>query len=222
MPRHDISSRFHGLSTLFTSSANQIKALPKHFVQRFSPASPCHASPKHCNTHHHVSLPLPFNTRHFRGRARLCTSIAFRSLHSSACLCSSSHRFALQSCSLPCRYLACLFNAFALSFDSMPMPNFAFPPLRPTLHRLAVAMQFLSVPLQFFAYPVIAIAGLVGSVHCLCFSWLLHCFAFPCPRPASQCYSVAQRILTLPSQCFTLPSRCKTEQFNAFPQLRIA
>lgn len=175
-----------------------------------------------CIAHHHVSLPLPFNTRHFHGIAKPCVSIAFHSMHSSACLCSSPRRFALQSCSLPCRYLACLFNAFALSFDSMPMPNFAFPPLRPTLHRLAVAMQFLSVPLQFFAYPVIAIAGLVGSVHCLCFSWLLHCSAFPCPRPASQCYSVAQRILTLPSQCFTLPSRCKTEQFNAFPQLRIA
>ena len=99
-----------------------------------------------CIAHHHVSLPLPFNTRHFHGIAKPCVSIAFHSMHSSACLCSSPRRFALQSCSLPCRYLACLFNAFAKHFTSMPIPNFALQLPRNSYQRRYDSRHILSLP----------------------------------------------------------------------------
>lgn len=178
--------------------------------------------PSLSQTLQYFTVAQPIITPHCHCHSILGISIAFLSLHSSACLCSSPRRFALQSCSLPCRYMALLFNAFALSFDSMPMPNFAFLPLSLSIHLIAVAAQLLSVTLHFFAHPVIAIADHINSVQCLCFSWPFRCSALLRLCPASHRYSVAQRILALPSQCFTRPSRRKTERFNAFPQLRIA
>ena len=181
MPRHDISSRFHGLSTLFTSSANQIKALPAHFGQRFSPASPCQASPKHCNTSplhsqsalriaiaiQYPAFPRPRVTVHFHS----VLFVAFFGLPLLIVtpLCTSELFVALPllSVSIQCLCVVIRFHAHAkLRFSTAP--PYPSPPcrcyailisaatvLRISCHCHRGACRFCSLPLLFMVAPLL-------------------------------------------------------------------
>lgn len=150
-----------------------------------------------------VSGAIQFSAFPQRFSTHLINALALHSAHSSACLYISYLCISLTLLIVTQPCISNLYAALPLLIASIQCRHVtSFYQCSALLCRCHAKQRF-SVAYHIVAFPL------------PCFSWLIHFHAL-------LRLSVAQRIPALSSQCFTRPSQCKTEQFNAFPQLRIA
>lgn len=186
------------ISLPFHASANQITALPTHFAQRFSPASPCQASPKHCNTSllhstspcliaiaiQYSAFPLHDSTVHFH-------SFSFAAFFGLPLLIATPLRTSDLFAALPLLGVSIQCLCIVIRFHAHAKLRFSI-----ALHICSVTLHFCSLPLLFIAVPLLRFSMPSPSLT------MLFCSAAH-PYPTQPMLHAAQPVKNRTIQCLS-------------------
>ena len=146
MPKHFVSALFHGITSLYHSSASRISSIPRHFISLRVSSLALHCCSKHILRAAHLGIAAAkhrsFRTALFLSIAVCAVPLLWASLH----FLSKSKQLRCRAKQFPC--LAFLFLRLAHRNKALPLHHRASPCRRCSEHIVSAALLRFSLLLH--------------------------------------------------------------------------